>query len=400
MARMSSRLNLLHFNVLLVIATLVPTTALAQDVSELRDRLLGAHKNIQIYQATIRHETVKDNGRWRLTRQFDVAFDRSASSLRIDRPDMLLISDGRFLRYRSTMIPGRHLEQVLSEPLSNAFLTKAAPFLASHPMPDVTLLLGSDPIPARANIIGTAWDSFGRPGIQYEIDDMRVSLYMDSTTNLLAQMQIEKESSIERGQQVGPITIVYDITIQKLNEQFEQEWFEFNTANSQSVTAWGDLLSSGEEDATELKGKRAPSIELDDRSNRLFRLKSADKDIIVLTFWASWGGPPCYRALPQIQAVSDWADQESLPVGVYTINVREKEDEIAPVWQIKSLTMPVLLDKRGAASRAYRVGPLPQTVIIHDGKVAYVHVGSPKNMEGILKSEINALLQQNSVSRK
>ncbi len=372
----------------------------AQDVADLRARLSKAYGNIQTYRATVRQTTTKYDGRWTLSQTFEVAFDRSASNLRIDRPDMLLVADGRLLRYQSVMIPGRHLEAPLRGNLTYAALLESAPFLAQHPMPDVTLLLGGDPTDGGRNVTSAGSDSWGRNGIQYETPEGTISLWMDSSTDLLANMTLRRSGVIERGVLVGAVTVTYDITIDKLNDQFDREWFVFDVANSQPVSDWGDLLSSNDQDGTTLEKQTAPDVDLNLLDGRSFRLKDCSESVVVLCFWSSWGGPPVYRALPAVQKFADQMKQDNQSVGVYTINVRESDAEARQVWEVKQLNLPVALDTRGQAARAYRVGPLPQTVIIQNGKVVRVHIGAPSEFDELLATQVRPLLSDTAISRK
>jgi thioredoxin-like negative regulator of GroEL len=54
--------------------------------------------------------------------------------------------------------------------------------------------------------------------------------------------------------------------------------------------------------------------------------------------------------------------------------------------------MPVLMDHDGQVAQSYGVQGIPQTVIIHNGKIVRVHVGFSPNMAEILKADIEPLL--------
>ncbi|MCC6579837.1 MAG: TlpA family protein disulfide reductase [Phycisphaeraceae bacterium] len=391
MTRMSQR-TILNVTALALMFT-TAHAAWAIDASELRSRMTDAYRQTQTYRATVTLEQTEQQGRWKLAQTLEIAYDRTSSSLRFDRPDMLLVAGGKMLRYRSDLVPGRHLEMSLGSPLDWTTLISRAPFLARQLMPDVTMLLGGDPLATVNNPRTVDPDGNGRPGLRYDTEQGTVTLRLDSDSYLVREATLEKPAAAERGRYVGPVTQTYTITISRHNEQFEQESFDFDTANSLAVSSWGTFLSGNDADATSLVGQDAPGLELRTLEGRFYRLSNDSHDVVVLCFWATHGGPACYRVLPELQQIADQAQQDKLPVSVYAVNMKEDSDEVKQVLQVKSVTLPVLMDKDGQAAQAYRVGPLPQIVIIHKGKVAQVHVGQPSDCVATIKTQIADLLK-------
>jgi peroxiredoxin len=217
---------------------------------------------------------------------------------------------------------------------------------------------------------------------------------------MVTQAKIDQSASFQRGDPVGPSTVTYDISVQKRDDQFDQEWFVFDRSNSQAVRRWGELLAETDVDTASLEGSDAPSLELRTIEGKLIKLSEIKQDVVVLCFWASWGGPQCYRAFPVWQQIADSAAKQGESVAVFTVNLRESESVVKQVWQVKQLTLPVLMDKDGAAASAYRVGPVPQTVVIHKGTVMHTHVGMPDDFKTVLQSQVASLVKGDSVTRK
>lgn len=403
MSRMTCRICL--FGVLpIVLLSIVsrPThAAMDEQAQQLFDRITTAYQNTQTYQATIQFIKSEHNGRWQLMQQLQVAFDRSSGSLLFDRPDMQLVSSEGYLRYRSDMIPGRHLQIKLDNPIDDNLLKRKAPFLVRQIMPDVLLLLGGNPVDTGAHVKAVKHDTQGRPGLQWDSRHGQVTIRINPNNALIETLTVERQAIVQRANHVGPSTYSYNITVNRHNEQFDREWFAFDTSNSQPVQNWSSLLGTNDVDALAMEEQSAPSISLTDRQHNMYLLSRDTSDVQVLFFWASWGGPPVYQTLPIMQRLADWAEREGKSVTVKTVNMREDEDTIRQVWEVKQLNLPVLIDANAQVAHAYRVGAIPQTVIIANGLIRHVHVGSPSDFETVLRAQVNHLLASPvSITRK
>lgn len=403
MSWMTYRARLLAFALCFtgIFATLPAHAAMDAAAQALYERMVNAYQNTQTYQASVQFIKSEHDGRWQLMQQLQVAFDRSSGNLLFDRPDMQLVSSEGYLRYRSEMIPGRHLQVKLDRPIDDQLLKSKAPFLVRQIMPDVRLLLGGSPIEAGAEVKALSADGQGRPGLQWDNRAGLVTLRLNPQSMLVESVTVARQAIIQRASHVGPATYSYNITINRHNQQFDREWFAFDITNSQPVANWSSLLGSNDVDAMAMEEQLAPAISLSDRTHNMYLLNREESDVLVLTFWASWGGPPVYQTLPVLQRLSDWAQREGKSVTVKTVNMREDEQTIKQVWEVKQLTLPVLMDTDAQVAHAYRVGAIPQTVVIANGMVRHVHVGTPKDFETVLRAQVNNLLSSPvSVTRK
>ena len=142
-----------------------------------------------------------------------------------------------------------------------------------------------------------------------------------------------------------------------------------------------------------MEGKQAPPIKLKTLKGKFIHLARVKADVIVLDFWATWC-PPCRQGLPLLQEFENWAKQEKKSVAVFAVNLKEKPHVVKRFWEEQGFNMTVLMDTAGKSAKAYGVRGIPQTVIIHRGKIEQVHVGFSPNMVQTLKAQTEALLSK------
>ena len=100
--------------------------------------------------------------------------------------------------------------------------------------------------------------------------------------------------------------------------------------------------------------------------------------------------------MPVISGVVD--GYKGKGVLAYAVNLREEEAKVQSFQNFAQLKMPILLDVDGRIAEAYRVQPIPMTVIVgKDGSVQAQHLGIPGDNLELLKKkltqELDALLE-------
>ena len=134
----------------LVVLSLGWQAAFAQPPGEqLIDQVIQAYRDIQQYDATLHLAMRQTQGRWTSSQEGDflVVLDRPGNRLLIDAPDQFLVTDGQKLYYRSTQLPGKHLELDVTAPLTCEWIAQQVPTVAFPSVPtDFAFLLSDDPL--------------------------------------------------------------------------------------------------------------------------------------------------------------------------------------------------------------------------------------------------------------
>ena len=140
-----------------------------------------------------------------------------------------------------------------------------------------------------------------------------------------------------------------------------------------------------------LLGKPAPPFKTVDVDGHPFDLKShLGKDVVLLDFWSTSCGP-CIMLMPELEEVAKkFADRG---VVYRAVNGGEDAASIKQFLAATKIKAPIVLDPELQIWRAYRVEPIPQTVLSgKDGKVQAVHLGYGESLAGEISQEIEALL--------
>ncbi|MBS14107.1 MAG: hypothetical protein CME19_21235 [Gemmatimonadetes bacterium] len=122
--------------------------------------------------------------------------------------------------------------------------------------------------------------------------------------------------------------------------------------------------------ASELEGMQAPDFTLQTLDGREVTLSSFRGQHVLIDFWASWC-PPCKKALPHIQALS-----EGTP-GLIVLTVNAEPASAARTFiERNGFSFHTLVDADRSVSTNYQVTAIPTTFIIApDGTIARHMIG-------------------------
>jgi len=191
------------------------------------------------------------------------------------------------------------------------------------------------------------------------------------------------------------IKIVAKMSEWKVNEPIAPESFVFTpSADAKKFdsleAAIASLSGDGGPSPVDLVGTQAPAFDAElYEGGKVSLADHKGKDIVVLDFWATWCGP-CRKGMPTLVEVTDSFKDRN--VVFYAVNISETKDAISAYLEKAGLKMKIALDD-GTIAESFRVGGIPQTVIIgKDGVIQAVHIGASPNAKTTLTEELTTLV--------
>lgn len=140
-----------------------------------------------------------------------------------------------------------------------------------------------------------------------------------------------------------------------------------------------------------LVGQTAPVFQLGRLDGTLFRLEDHQtRDIVVVDFWTTWC-KPCVEAFPVLEGIA--ADYRNVGVEFCSVNVEQDSHVVRDFLTQRRLQGGVALDLEGKVADSFDVETFPTLVLIDkEGMIRRVHVGEVRNLNAILRGELDALL--------
>ena len=147
--------------------------------------------------------------------------------------------------------------------------------------------------------------------------------------------------------------------------------------------------------AVPLAVQEPPSFSLPRLDGSIFSLKEevADRQLVLLDFWATWC-TPCVKSLPEIERIA--ADYAERGLTVYTVNADKPEhhEKIRPFLKRHEIELPVLLDSTFPLLRALQFNGVPATVIFSAEGVLHKEMGYGAASDQMTRRRLDALLEQ------
>lgn len=109
------------------------------------------------------------------------------------------------------------------------------------------------------------------------------------------------------------------------------------------------------------EGKAAPALALTDMDGKTWALAALKGQPVMLNFWASWC-EPCRAEMPSLELVATHHERAGLVV--LAVNYQESVPVIKRFLEMRPFSLPILLDRDGAAAAAWTPRVFPTTVLI------------------------------------
>jgi len=260
-------------------------------------------------------------------------------------------------KYPSTM---REILQMQNVGLMCALVDDAGKFLADG-MKEVARA-GDENVDGKACVV-----------LAFTGDKMDYRVLLDAQTHLVRRAVLDLKRTIEASgrDDVKFAWLTFDYTAVRPGAKGEDKLFAWSPPQGAKDVATAE---SEEEEALAMVGKDAPDFILKGLDGKPVSMAEQKGSVIVLDFWATWCGP-CQESLPELNKL--YKEMRDKGLKAFAIDLEEDKDTVRPVAAKLIPDLPVLLDERGEAARAYGVGPIPTTVVVgKNGKILKVFIGS------------------------
>ena len=146
--------------------------------------------------------------------------------------------------------------------------------------------------------------------------------------------------------------------------------------------------------AAELKpweGGATPALAVEDMKGKSHSLSEYKGKVVLVNFWATWC-EPCRAEMPSIDRLRDAL--KGKPFAVLAVNMAEPLSRIEKFSETMPLGFPLLRDRDGSVSKAWKAKLLPASYLIgRDGRIHYVAYGELDWSSSPVRSRVDELLQ-------
>ena len=152
------------------------------------------------------------------------------------------------------------------------------------------------------------------------------------------------------------------------------------------------LLSNCGRDSDRISaGDIAKDFRLDTLAHKRFYLNQHKGKVVVLAFWTTWCNI-CKTELSELKSLKDMPSSENLVIAGICSDP-ENINEAKQIAENLNIDYPVLLDKKQAVTKQYRICSFPTTIIINQkGVVSFIREGYNYAIMNQVKTKVVSLL--------
>jgi peroxiredoxin len=137
-------------------------------------------------------------------------------------------------------------------------------------------------------------------------------------------------------------------------------------------------------------GGPTPELELQDLAGKEHRLADYRGSVVLVNFWATWC-VPCREEMPSIDKLR--SSLKGKPFEVLAVNLAEPLSRIEKFVAAMPLGFPLLRDRDGTVSKAWKAKLLPASFLIgRDGRIRYVAYGELDWSSDAVRARVAELL--------
>lgn len=147
---------------------------------------------------------------------------------------------------------------------------------------------------------------------------------------------------------------------------------ESGANDAYGIVALPEALNPTGEAATAAVGRAAPNFVLQDVDGSEVTLTDLRGEHVLVNFWASWCAP-CKAETPALQSLHEDRPDDLVVVG---INMQEPPDTARAFAEQFAVSYPIVLDRDGDVTNAYRLtGPPTSFLIDAEGVIVAIFIG-------------------------
>lgn len=138
-----------------------------------------------------------------------------------------------------------------------------------------------------------------------------------------------------------------------------------------------------------------PKVQLKDLQGKTINISdyNLNPNPIILSFWATWCAP-CIKELKVFSKhYKQWQDEFSAELIAISTDDAKTKNRVKSQVKGAGWSYTILMDENQELKRAMNVTNIPYMVILHKGKIVYVHSGYTPGIETEIYKKLQLLSQ-------